>query len=115
MPFFDPQFWTGAGAGGVTGALALVTARFTNRTSRLAKLEAEVEECRKRDSRVLVVEACFRVVMPELVRKDPGNQALTLVGDLLKRSAPIDPTAALPAEWMVLIDQLPKESTSGPA
>lgn len=92
MPGFtllDPAVLTGVGS----AIAAFITGRVTKRDDRISALETEVEECRKRDARFVVVEAGFRMVVGEMVRKDPRNQVLRLCGDLLNRElgpAPAD-------------------------
>ena len=80
----DPGAWLGA-AGGGGGLLGFVAGQVRSRSRRITKLENEVEACRKRDARLVVVEAGFRMIVGELVRRDPDNQALKMCGDLLNR------------------------------
>lgn len=87
MPWYssllDPATLFGAGGGG--GLLGFLAGHVKTRNGRIAALEEEVEECRKRDARLIVVEAGFRMIVGEMCRKDPKNQVLKLCGDLLNR------------------------------
>ena len=67
-------------AGGVgTTALGFVGAKFH-------KLDSEVKECRARDSRFVIIEAGFRMVVGELGRIVPDNAVLAQTGDLLNQA-----------------------------
>jgi hypothetical protein len=66
-----------AGGSGAT-ALGLVGAKFH-------RLDREVKECRARDSRFVVIEAGFRMVVGEMQRENPNSIALQMCGDLLNR------------------------------
>lgn len=60
-------------------------------------------ECfERRDARVYVIETCFRMVVPELVVKDPRNKTLAHVAQLL-RSLPPETNAT---EWTDLLARI---------
>lgn len=73
----DPSL-VAAGLGG-SGALGFVGAKFR-------RMEAEIRECRARDSRFVVIEAGFRMVVGEMQRKDPQNETLQRTSDLLNKA-----------------------------
>ena len=93
--------------------LAVIAAWFKLRTSREARffarydkkfesLEAEVAECRKRDARIMVVETCFRLTVPELQRLDPTNLTLRQVAALMLSL----PTPENEGEWLEFVTRL---------
>ena len=58
-----------------------------------ALLRAEVEECKKRDARVMVIEICFRMILSELIKLDSHNAVLVQV-KLLLECGPLPPQSA---------------------
>ena len=109
----DPSLWTGAGGGGVIG---LVTGVVTRRTGRIAKLEAEVEACKERDARVIVIEAGFRLVVGGLMRERPNSPELRMCADLLNRVLPLKPGETdLSAfkDLMAELDKVPSRKGGG--
>lgn len=84
----DPAVWSGAG-----GALiGLVAGQVTQRGARLAKLEAEVEECRRREADFRIVTAGVRMMVGELRRELPKSTALKTFGDMLEQRLGPPPT-----------------------
>lgn len=65
-------------------------------------LKEEVNDCRKRDARVLIVETCFRLALPEVLRLDPASGVLGHVKALLE-GLPILPNGG---EWQDLLDKI---------
>jgi hypothetical protein len=73
--------WTGAG----TAVLGFIGGHVKVRTGRLAKLETEVAECRKRDADFEILKAGVRMMVGEMKRSNPSSPALQMFGDLLER------------------------------
>lgn len=65
-------------------------------------LKKRIEVFERRDARVYVIETCFRLVLPELIRKDPGNRTLAHVAGLL-RGLPIE---AHDSEWTDMLARI---------
>ena len=63
---------------------------------------ARIEVFERRDARVYIIETCFRMVVPELIVKDPRNKTLAHVSRLL-RSLPIEANAT---EWSDLLARI---------
>lgn len=84
MELLDPTSWFAA-AGGGGGLLGFVAGQVRARSRKLSMLEAEVQACRQRDARMVVIEAGFRMVVGELVREKPNSSVLQMCGDLLNR------------------------------
>lgn len=98
---FDPSIWAGAGA----TAIAFVGGRVTKRDARINKLEAEVEECRQRDARFVIIEAGFRMVVGEMQRDNPNSVALQMCGDLLSRKLGPAPSLGDFSELLAKLDE----------
>ena len=107
----DPALW-GTGLGGTV--LGLVTGHFKTNRGRIAKLEAEVEECRKRDADFKVVAAGFRMVVGEMMRDNPQSPALQMCGDLLARKLGPAPTIDEFTDLLKQADEADPEEWSGP-
>jgi hypothetical protein len=70
--------------GGVIQQRTSRETRFEDRIDkRLAELEGEVAECRKRDGEVVILRMGMRMIVPEMQRRDPGNPVLTQVANAL--------------------------------
>jgi hypothetical protein len=83
------SWWSGAATGGGVALISAISAIFTRRNGRLARLEREVEACKQRDARMLVVEAGFRVLVGALARREPESPELRMCRDLLAKHLPI--------------------------
>lgn len=88
----DPAVWSGAGGAG-GAALGLVVGHVKTRNGRIAKLEKEVEECRRRDADFRIISAGVRLMVGELRDKIPDSQALKMFGDLMEQRLGPPPTA----------------------
>jgi len=66
-------------------------------------LRAEVAACKARDARMLVIDNCFRLIMPEILAIDPSNHVLVYVSNML-RSIPVEPNGGEWADWIDRID-----------
>ena len=89
MALLDATFWQGVGAGGISAAVASATTFLTRRHGRLSRLEDEVAACKRRDARMLVVEAGFRLVVGALARREPNSPELRMCRDLLNKHLPL--------------------------
>ncbi|MDP8994028.1 MAG: hypothetical protein M3N07_03445 [Pseudomonadota bacterium] len=89
MSIANAGFWEGVFSGGFAAAIASATAIFTRRSGRLARLEQEVAACKRRDARMLVVEAGFRLVVGALARREPDSPELKICRDLLNKHLPL--------------------------
>lgn len=107
----DPQTW-GSGLGGA--ALGLVTGHFRTNRGRIAKLEAEVNECRKRDADLHVVKAGVRLLVGEMMRENPASPALQMFGDLLAQKLGPAPTIDEFANLLKEADEADPEEWTGP-
>jgi hypothetical protein len=65
-------------------------------------LKKRIERFERRDARIYVIETCFRMVLPELIRKDPTNRTLAQVASLL-RGVPADEHEA---DWTDILDRI---------
>lgn len=98
MHWLNVDFLMGAGASSVPFVVALIRSR-ANRELRAQKLydkimeqvhkendelRLAVEECKRRDQRVMLVEICFRMMVAEMIRVDPSNSVLVQVKLLLE-------------------------------
>lgn len=102
----DPQVWlTASGGGG--GLLGFIAGQVRSRGRRIAALEREVQECRKRDARFYVVEAGFRMVVGEMQRKDPDSEVLKQTGDLLRQA--FGELSPAPTEFEDILKQIKRE------
>jgi hypothetical protein len=104
----NPAVWSGAGS----AAVGFIAGHLKMRHGRMARLEKEVAECRKRDARVHVLEAGVRMVVGELLHRDPGNPALRMFGDLLARE--VGPVNLDLNEFMELLNKV-DEADARPA
>lgn len=111
----DPSVWTLA-ASLISAAAAFVLAKITGKQTRQAELEkfkdevfktvnVKLEECEKREKRMIVIEGCFRLTMNEILRTDPRNSILRQVRSMLE-ALPYDPE--VPNDMISLLDQLRK-------
>lgn len=86
--------------GGIVHQRVAREARFETRIDRrLKELEAEVVECRKRDSEVLILRMGMRMIVPEMQRLDRGNPVLAQLANAL---------SALPEDGDAMGDLLAK-------
>ena len=65
-------------------------------------LKKRIEAFERRDARIYVIETCFRMVLPELIRKDPTNRTLAQVAALL-RGISIDPSDT---DWTDMLSRI---------
>jgi hypothetical protein len=70
-------------------------------------LKARITAFELRDARVYVIETCFRMVLPELIRKDQTNRTLAHVASLL-RGLPVGPNDS---EWTDMIARIDAADT----
>lgn len=98
MAFPGMEFWQGAGAAGIPFAAWFMRMRMSRETRaqalydkimhdvRLenAALKAEIEECKKREARLMVIEICFRMMLAELIKLDHQNSVLVHVKVMLE-------------------------------
>lgn len=107
----DPAVWAGSG-GAAFGALA---GHLSTRRGRLAKLEAEVTECRKRDGDFVVVSAAFRMMVGEMARQDEHNPVLRMTRDLLQRKLGPVPSIEDMADLLRQVDEADQADREPPA
>lgn len=109
MPGFGVDFLTGMGTAGVPFLAAwfqMRKARIAQESARQeranalyekimgevrsenAQLRAEVEKCKERDARLVLIETCFRMMLAELIRVDSKNEVLVHV-KLLIEAGPV--------------------------
>jgi len=81
MPL-DGGFWAGVGAGAAP-VLGLVGAAMSRRNGRLARLEREVEACKKRDAEFVIVKAGLRLLVGLVSREMPLSPELRMFRDLM--------------------------------
>jgi hypothetical protein len=67
-------------------------------------LEAKVAACEEERSEMDTIKLCLRLAVPDMVRRDPTNPVLRLMGDALERS--FGPVNADIKNLRALIDQL---------
>jgi hypothetical protein len=70
-------------------------------------LKSRITAFEARDARVYVIETCFRMVLPELIAKDPRNRTLAHVASLL-RGLPVGPNDT---EWTDMLARIDAADT----
>lgn len=108
MPFglsIDPAIWSGAGS----AVLGLVTGSVAARRGKVAKLEAEVAECRRRDADYRIVTAGVRLMAGEIKRELPDSKVLAMVSDLLDRRLGPPPSVDDLADLITELDEKTRE------
>ena len=93
----DPTTVFGTLGGG--GILGFVGAKFH-------KLDAEVQECRKRDANIVVVMAGVQLLVGKLERDDPESVELRMFGDLLNRKLGPPPSVDDFADLVKRLDEV---------
>lgn len=76
-----------------------------------AGLKAEVEACKQRDARMVVLEICFRMLLSELIKLDAQNSVLVQV-KLLLEAGPLPPDSN---EMDHLLSQIDRGGCNGQA
>ena len=89
MPLGDLSFWQGAGSGAVAALTTLAGPVLHRRSGRLARLEREVQACKKRDAEFIVVKAGFRLLVGIVSREMPHSPELRICRDLLDTRLPL--------------------------
>jgi hypothetical protein len=79
-----------------------------------ADLRAKVDECERRDARVMLFEICFRMLVAEMIKLDPSNAVLVQV-KLLLEVGPIPPQSAEFAELLGQINGRAHDAVDRPS
>lgn len=99
----DPSLLIASGG----GLLGFVGGQVKVHRGRVAKLEKEVEECRKRDADFQIITAGVRMVVGKMRREDPDSPELRMFADLCHRR--LGPPPAMD-DFADLLSQLDDES-----
>lgn len=113
------EFWQGAGAAAVPFVAWLLKLRLSreNRAQTLydrimtevraenLSLRVELETYKQRDARMLIIETCFRMVLPELLKLDPQNSVLVHVKVLLEAG----PLPSTTEDWTEVLSRIDRE------
>lgn len=84
--------------------MAEVTKENRKLKEEVAELKEEVEHCKRRDARIMTIETCLRLLVPEIIALDPLNRTLAHVGMLL-RAVPLESNTKEFDDLLLRIDE----------